>query len=160
MLTFAVAAALCVVLALAFLVTPLLRRPPAGVSSDNANIAVYRDQLAELDADVVRGTLSRERHAEARAEIEQRLAEDLASRQATQVAEGRAGRRLALALALLLPAAAIGIYLALGNPVALDPAKRLGMSEQEAAERLAVWAAEASSAARVTKSSYTPGAGI
>lgn len=135
MLTFSVVAALCVVLALAFLVTPLLRRPTSGVSSETANVAVYRDQLAELDADVARGTLSPERHAEARAEIEQRLAEDLASREATRVAESRAGRRLALALAALLPAAAIGIYLGLGNPAALDPAKRLGMSEQEAAER-------------------------
>jgi len=135
MLTFSVVAALCVVLALAFLVTPLLRRPTSGVSSETANVAVYRDQLAELDADVARGTLSPERHAEARAEIEQRLAEDLASREATRVAESRVGRRLALALAALLPAAAIGIYLGLGNPAALDPAKRLGMSEQEAAER-------------------------
>jgi cytochrome c-type biogenesis protein CcmH len=135
MLTFPVVAALCVVLALVFLVTPLLRRPTSGVSSETANVAVYRDQLAELDADVARGTLSPERHAEARAEIEQRLAEDLASREATRVVESRAGRRLAMALAVLLPAAAIGIYLGLGNPAALDPAKRLGMSEQEAAER-------------------------
>lgn len=135
MLIFSVLAALCVVLALAFLITPLLRPPASGVSSESANVAVYRDQMAELDADVARGTLSRERHAEARAEIEQRLVEDLASREATRVAEGRAGRRVAVALALLLPAAAIGIYVGLGNPDALDPAKRLGMSEQEAAER-------------------------
>ena len=135
MLIFSVVAALCVVLALAFLITPLLRRPASGLSSETANGAIDRDQLAELDADVARGTLSRERHAEARAEIEQRLAEDLASRNATRVAEGRASRRLAIALALLFPAAAIGIYLGLGNPDALDPAKRLGMSEQEAAER-------------------------
>jgi len=51
-----------------------------------ANIAVYRDQLAELEADLRHGIVSQEQYAEDRDEIERRLLEDtvtLKSKQAT-----------------------------------------------------------------------------
>ena len=42
-------------LALAILLVPLLLRRHAGASRESYNLAVYRDQLAEIERDVARG---------------------------------------------------------------------------------------------------------
>lgn len=75
---FWIAAALFVVVALAFVLPPLLRRKSATEKSDrrDVNIAVYRDQLKELEADRSNGLLSDEQFQGARLELETRLAED------------------------------------------------------------------------------------
>lgn len=135
MVSFALAAALLVAVALAFLLPPLLRRAPnAGVSIDAANVSVYRDQLADLEADVKRGVLSADQLAQARTEIERRLADDLRAADAP-VSAPRSARWVALSIAIAVPAVAVVVYGLLGNPTALDPEKRLGMTEQQAAGR-------------------------
>ncbi|MCU0868818.1 MAG: c-type cytochrome biogenesis protein CcmI [Burkholderiales bacterium] len=135
---FLAAAALLVVAALAFLLPPLLvrRDPGAKRSSVAANVDVVRDQLAELEADLVRGTLSPERHAEARRELERRLLEDTADA-APAPAEAPPKRPVALAVvvAVLVPALAAGLYAVLGNPAALDRATRQGMTDEQVANR-------------------------
>jgi cytochrome c-type biogenesis protein CcmH len=132
---FALAAAALVVVALAFLLPPLLRRAPAaGVTTDAANISVYRDQLAELEADVRRGVITEAQSAQARLEIERRLAEDLgASSQTAPLA--RPSRAVAIVIALGVPLIAVAGYALLGKPEALDPEKRLGMTVEQAAGR-------------------------
>ena len=63
MTMFWVYAALLTVLALAILVMPLVRpraRSGASVSRAASNLTVFRDQIAELDADLAAGTLGRE----------------------------------------------------------------------------------------------------
>jgi cytochrome c-type biogenesis protein CcmH len=136
MLAFLAAAALLVAAALAFLLPPLLARRDATprVSATAANVQVVRDQLAELDADLARGTLGAERHAEARRELERRLLEDTAAGEGPTRGAGRA-RGLAIAVALIVPIVAAALYVVLGNPDALDREKRLGMTEAQAAER-------------------------
>lgn len=135
MVSFALAAALLVAVALAFLLPPLLRRAPqSGVSTDAANVSVYRDQLADLEADVTRGVLSADQLAQARSEIERRLADDLRAADAP-IAVPRSARWVALAIAIAVPAVAVAVYGWLGNTAALDPEKRLGMTEQQAAGR-------------------------
>lgn len=132
---FALAAAVLVVVALAFLLPPLLRRAPtAGVSTDAANISVYRDQLAELEADVRRGVITEAQSAQARTEIERRLADDLGtSSQAAPAA--RPSRVVAIVVAVAIPLIAVAGYALLGKPEALDPEKRLGMTVEQAAAR-------------------------
>jgi len=65
-----------------------------------ANIAVYRDQLAELEADLRHGIVSKEQYAEDRDEIERRLLEDTVtskSKRATPAQPSVRNRALLLA---------------------------------------------------------------
>ncbi len=96
----------------AILARPLLRRdtPPAVAG---AGIAVYRDQLAEVERERAAGTLPDAEAAAARLEIERRL---LAAARAPAAPGGRINRALALPLVLMLVAASAALYLQLGRP--------------------------------------------
>jgi cytochrome c-type biogenesis protein CcmH len=124
--------------ALAALVLVLLLRPllfarrAAGVSRDQANVAVYRDQLRELDADLAAGKLLQADYERSRAEVEARLLEDV--REGESAARGGARRGLAPALAVAVPLLAVGVYLAVGNPGAIESPQH---DLQAMAERLA-----------------------
>ena len=112
---------LLVAVALLFIVPPLLRREAAGRLSRSAvNIAVHRDQLRELDADLRAGTLSAEHYEKARRELEARLLEDVGGTEGT-AGLPQWGRRAALVLGLAVPLAAVGLYFVVGNPQALAP---------------------------------------
>lgn len=83
------------------------------------DLAVYGDQLHELEADLARGVLTEAEATPARLEIERRmLAADRELGQAPQVAAFAPGlrRRSLVALMVLIPAVALGLYLFLGIP--------------------------------------------
>ena len=108
-------------LALWFVVRPLLRQKPpiATVDDASANLAVLRDQLAELESDFANGRIGAAQHATARAEIERRVVEDVAE---GEPPPNRAGSRVtAVALALTVPILAAGLYMTVGNPGAINP---------------------------------------
>jgi cytochrome c-type biogenesis protein CcmH len=122
MIAFWIVAGLFVVVAVLLVVPPLLRSSSGGrVSSSAANIAIHRDQLRELEADLRAGTLSAELYEQARREIEARLLEDL-SRPDTAAVQRQKWRGVAIALALAIPLCAVGLYFIVGNPQALSPA--------------------------------------
>jgi len=126
MTLFVVLGVLLIAGALLFIVPPLARRAAsAGASRDAVNVAVYRDQLRELEADLRSGTLAPDQHDKARAEIEERLAADLGKSEAAAQAPASA-RRAALALGLAVPVCALAIYLAVGTPRALSPQAQAG----------------------------------
>ncbi len=109
---FWVFAALLSAAVLALFAWPLLRGrsdPPAA----NADLAVYRDQLAELERDVARGVLPEKEAASARLEIARRL---LAAANAPVATPKRSAPAAIWLVALLLPAFAVAIYLHLGSP--------------------------------------------
>ena len=118
---FWIAAIVCVAIALAFVLPPLMRaRDGAGKAARrDVNIAVYRDQLKEMEADRANGLLSAAQYQAARRELEARLADDaLAPDTAPEL--GHAGSRwLGYTLGAVLPAAAFGLYFWLGNPASL-----------------------------------------
>jgi cytochrome c-type biogenesis protein CcmH len=95
------------------LCVPFLKRN-AGVPTANADLAVYRDQLAELEREVARGLLPEAEAAAARLEIQRRLLGAAAIDAGP--ASGAARSLLGAALLLLLPVAAVAIYLDLGSP--------------------------------------------
>jgi cytochrome c-type biogenesis protein CcmH len=108
--------------AVAFVLPPLLGRPRAarGAANDATNVAVYRDQLRELDADLAAGTLARERYDDARRELEARLLDDVRdSGTGSRVAQP--GRLAAIAAGIAIPLVSILLYFAVGNPTALSP---------------------------------------
>ncbi|HLS87208.1 MAG TPA: c-type cytochrome biogenesis protein CcmI [Burkholderiales bacterium] len=126
----------------ALVVRPLVRRGGAAPLSARAlNIAVYRDHLRELDADLKAGTLAQADYDRAREELEKRLLEDVSDEEGA--AQPHGARGLALAAAAGVPVLALAVYLAVGNPAALQPAAEptIGPAEIEAlvgrlAERL------------------------
>lgn len=96
-----------------------------------ANVLIYRDQLKELDVDLANGTLSAEQHAAGRRELEKRALEDtLAAVNEAVPSQARWGAWAPIALALLIPAVAVGMYLKLGTPQAIAQS---GMAPQAAA---------------------------
>nr|WP_245504472.1 c-type cytochrome biogenesis protein CcmI [Aquabacter spiritensis] len=81
-----------------------------------ADLAVYRDQLAELDRDAASGRLPPEQAEAARLEVARRLlSADTAPAAAGASTAGRR-RVAALAALVLIPAFGAGLYAALGTP--------------------------------------------
>jgi cytochrome c-type biogenesis protein CcmH len=96
---------------------PLRRRAPARSGSD---VAVYRDQLEEIDRDRAAGLVGAGEAEAARVEISRRLIAAAAPVEAGRgdaPVEARWGRRAAvLAGVVMLPLGSAGLYLALGSP--------------------------------------------
>jgi cytochrome c-type biogenesis protein CcmH len=118
----AISAAMTVI-AMLWVVVPLLRRrePGGGLEGGRSNLAILRTQLTELEADLASGTLSAEQHASARAEVERRALEESTTEGASSVAAPAGGRIAALVLAVLIPLAALSMYLWIGEPDGLRP---------------------------------------
>jgi cytochrome c-type biogenesis protein CcmH len=102
-------------LALAILLVPLLIRRQRAESRDAYNLAVYRDQLAEVERDLGRGVLTAEQADAARTEIGRRI---LALNPAAAAAGPSSAVPFATATAavLLVPFAAWALYAMLGSP--------------------------------------------
>ncbi len=133
MIGFWIAAGALVALSVGLIVRAMHRQGAVGGGED---LAVYRDQLRELERDRARGVIGGEEAEAARAEIERRA---LAAAEAGgKAADPRPAPRLTLALALLLPAAALAIYLQLGAPgVPGQPLADRGGVSEDAAARIA-----------------------
>jgi cytochrome c-type biogenesis protein CcmH len=111
-------------LALALLLRPYLLRRKAGAAASQRrlNIAIYRDQLDELERDRAGGVLAEADYATAREELQRRLLED-GSASEVEPAAVTGGRGTLIAIALLVPLLAGGLYAVLGNPAGLNPPK-------------------------------------
>lgn len=138
---------ICVALigiALAFILPTLLQRTPtpAENSEREANVAIYRDQISELEADLQNGSLNDEQYAIEREEIERRLLEDVSlagNNPKGKTTSAVGGRGFVYAVALAIPIAAIGLYFRVGSPQSISasvqarpnpPVAGQGMSQQ------------------------------
>lgn len=114
MTAFAVVAVVLVLVALAWVLLPLMGVRSGGVERSASNIEILRDQLTELDGDLAAGTLSREQFDQAREELQRRVLEEAVPAGAA-ASTGQAGRWTAVILAIAIPIAAGLLYLQLGN---------------------------------------------
>lgn len=121
MVTFLLVAALMVAATLLMLLRPWQRGADeeAGVDARELSARLYREQLAELDRDLATGSLRPEDHAQACAELQRRLIDEVDGLPARTAVP--AGRRTHAALALALPLLAAVLYAGLGTPEALAP---------------------------------------
>lgn len=122
MTAFYAIAALLTLAAVAWLLVPLVRaRAVAQPQRDVANLAIFKDQLAELDADVRAGTLSPDQYEQAKIDLERRVLEEIESGKA--IAPDRSkpalARVTAIVLALAVPVGAVLLYAQIGNPGAM-----------------------------------------
>lgn len=139
MILFWVICVVLIVVALAFVLPPALRASAAseaesGKARREANIAIYRDQLAELEADLRNGIVSQEQYAQDRDDIERRLLEDTASAtsgtsEKTAASEKKRAaaatastRKTAYLVGVGLALVAVIFYLRVGNPDAITNA--------------------------------------
>ncbi len=151
MTLFWVIAALLVVVALAFLLTPLVRNRAAsgGESRAASKVSVFREQLAELDADLAAGSIDREQWEVARGDLQRGLLEAVDVPPASAVAPGKRSKAAiagapskrskaaaaavapvkrskaaAIAVAIAVPLISVSLYLGLGNRQGLEPVKQ------------------------------------
>jgi cytochrome c-type biogenesis protein CcmH len=136
MTTFAVVAVVLVLVALAWVLVPLMGvRRGHGIERTASNVQILRDQLAELDRDLAAGTLSGAQYDQAREELQRRVLEESVPAGGA-ASPGQDGRWTAVILAVGVPIAAVLLYLQLGNlqvfaPQASGPEHALNAQEIE-----------------------------
>ena len=117
MILFWVICAVLIVIALAFVLPPVLQSSDDAEAAldeerKQANIAIYRDQLSELEADLGNGLIAQEQYAEDREELERRLLEDTTISQRKKTTPSAPSvRKRALLFALVNPVVALTYYL-------------------------------------------------
>lgn len=118
-----------IVLAMTFVVLPLLRRHVGtGISSDELNLTVFRQQLEELDNDLKSGILDQERYDAAKIDLEKELLSDVSDNQAKEEsAVSNKGRWMVLA-SLAVPLVAVLLYQMLGSPGIIQRLKEQPMA--------------------------------
>jgi cytochrome c-type biogenesis protein CcmH len=126
MTSFWVVVGIFIVGALLFVIPTLLRKKyqHAGLARNTTNVNIYRDQLAELDNDLLADILTREQYEQSKRELQHRMLEDIpegASNTATVTAGGKRNVATITLVVLALPLLAISLYLWLGNTRALTP---------------------------------------
>lgn len=115
MTIFWIIAAGLVGLALLFVLPPLLskRGQTEDVDQDELNLAVFRQQVRELDSDLATGELDEQQYKTARRDLERELLYDVTGKGTG--ADSGGGRWAPVLLAVALPAVAISLYLHLGD---------------------------------------------
>ncbi len=131
-ISFWLAAAAILAVVVVALVVPMLRRPHKALARAEYDLAIYKDQLRELEEDERSGLITPDEAEAARNEIARRiLAADEARRKAEAAMAVTTGREKLVGMAtalVLVPAVAIGVYLWRGNP---------GMPDLPLAKRMA-----------------------
>lgn len=125
MTPFLALAALLIVVTAVLLAVPLLRRPKSadtGSERDAANLAIFRDQLAELEHERSEDSLTAADFEQAKTELQRRLLEEV--KPAVPAGkEAAPSRKMALLVVVLVPLLGLAGYAHLGTPEALDPAR-------------------------------------
>jgi cytochrome c-type biogenesis protein CcmH len=95
-----------------------LTAPARSASDRDGDIAVYRDQLSEIDADLARGAIDAREAENARLEVSRRIlrADRAASGDGAVGAASPLHSRLSLAALIALPLAALALYVVTGRP--------------------------------------------
>ena len=128
MILFWVICVAMIFVALFFVLPPALRSDTAKTKDDDArrdaNIAVYRDQLKELEADLRNGIVSEGQYAQDRDDIERRLLEDTATRSSSSnpAKISATARKHAYMIGVGLALVAVIFYLRVGTPDAVTNA--------------------------------------
>lgn len=139
-------AVLMTLLVVAWLVYPLLRfKATVGISSVRLNTEIHRDQLKALENDLARGVISQQDFETSRDELQLRLLDDTENDEPT-LDSGHTSfwnaRRTALAMGLTTPLLALGLYLQLGSPAAINPVAAAKVDDQQIAKMIDTLAAK------------------
>jgi cytochrome c-type biogenesis protein CcmH len=126
MTTFAIIATLLLIAVTALLLPPLWfgrRNPAQAAERKEANLIIFRDQLADLEREKAEGTLAENDFEQAKGELQRRLLEEVEVEPSMADASNAPARKTAIAIIALLPVLALAGYTLLGTPKALDPSQ-------------------------------------
>ena len=122
MLLFWTLASLMILAALLLVVPALMRGGgPGREALDDANVALYRERLAELERERERGEIDAARYAALRQDLERGLLADAGGREAPRSTAHPPSWWMATSIAVMVPVCGLGLYLWLGSPHGLDP---------------------------------------
>lgn len=117
-----------IALGLAFVLFPLTRRRKVegGMPHFQSSLLIHRDQLKQLRVDRDNGMLSAAELESEQTELGRRVLEDALAtlEDGPAVNPESNGRWVAVMIAVLMPASAVGLYLKLGSPAAIAPEVR------------------------------------
>lgn len=133
-MVFSLIATLMVLLVLVILVTPILRQQSKETVDDRReqNVALARQDLAELEANFKDGKMTPEAYEETKGELEQGLFDDLqVDDDHAQKTSGISRKTGAIIVALLVPLGAVGMYYQYGNPLGIAESEKKGLTQQE-----------------------------
>ena len=132
-------AAVMVMMALLFLLPPLLRkRTVSAISRDDLNTNVIKEQLLELKADLEAGKLDKTQFDAARQDLERELLYDLATTGDTQTARPEhGGRWLTLLLIPAIPLCAVLLYQLMGSAELIDRVPQTQTAQSQPAQPVA-----------------------
>jgi cytochrome c-type biogenesis protein CcmH len=127
------AVAACLAALVAGVLIAALRRAPVASGTGDADLAVYRDQLAEIERDLARGTLSAEEAVRLRAEVGKRVLDADRARKAGGGSSGpaRTGVVVGVVLGAVVPGA-LAAYWWLGAPGYPDMALKARLATLDA----------------------------
>lgn len=132
MITFWIVCALLLVIAMLFVVLPLWRGNLKSnvVQRDSANLEIFRDQIAEMDADLRNGLLTQDMYEQGKRELQSRLLDEVGEVKSVSPAAVRNPLKvLALVLFVILPLTAVGLYWKVGNRHALQQQESIVSAE-------------------------------
>ena len=135
MTPFAVFAFLLILTTLALLFPGLWfgqRRRAVDADRKRTNLAIYRDQLAELEREHAEGSLATDDFEQARTELQRRMLEEVSPQDEAIVSTTQRSRPTAMVLVFALPLLAVAGYALLGNPLALNPEKAVAQPQMTA----------------------------
>jgi cytochrome c-type biogenesis protein CcmH len=109
--------------ALLFVVLPLWRSSATSnaVLRNVANLEIFRDQIAEMDADLQNGLLTQELYEQGKHELQARLLDEVNEDQVVITKARNPLKVLAISLAILMPLASAALYWKIGNVNSLSP---------------------------------------
>lgn len=134
MLVFSTVAILLVVATLLFLLPPLLQGKDTKnvIERKDLNVLVYKDQLAELEADLKNGAITQEQFEQAQSDLERSLLKDVEEESDAKPVSTNSGKYAAIVVGITIPLVAIGMYAKMGEgEKGFDPENfRPGMTTQ------------------------------
>ena len=150
MLLFWLLASFMILAALLLVVPPLMRHRAADRDApDAANVALYRERLAELDGERDRGEIDTSRYVALREDLERGLLADVGRLEAPHSRGHAPSYWMATAVAVMVPVCGLGFYLWLGSPHELESRPQLAETTSGNEQTPSVEAMVASLAARL-----------
>lgn len=144
MTTFWVIAGFFIVAALMFILPTLIKGRQGKITAlerQTANIAIYRDQLAELEADLSNDVLSKEQYEKSKQELQKRMLQDVSVSGVgsdVRISPNKTrGLVTAVVVILAIPLTAVSLYMTIGDTRGLLPQSQLANATQFHSENMA-----------------------
>jgi cytochrome c-type biogenesis protein CcmH len=121
MIAFWLGASAMVVIALVLVLPAILGRLPRNrFTREQANLAIYRESLAELDGELAAGNIADRDYREARNELGRAMLDDVQANETRETQRGSASPWAGIIIGVATPLIAFALYLQLGTPLSLQ----------------------------------------